>query len=86
MSDAVPDCHRGEWEDIGHDVRIRRAFVGGRLAGVDYEHHAKGTCDGIVAEKHWKLHSEQPLTVSPSLLCPVCGHHGHIRGGKWEPA
>lgn len=93
----MANCRRGEWEDIGHDVRIRRAFIDERLAGVDYEHPAKGACngkdfyipcaaDGIVAEKHWRLHSEQPLTLSPSLPCPVCGHHGFIRDGKWVPA
>lgn len=32
--------------------------------------------------KH-ELVSEDPLTVSPSLLCPRCGHHGFIRDGRW---
>lgn len=93
----MPKCRRGEWEDIGHGVRIRRAYIDDRLTGVDYEHPASGRCngkdfyipcarDGIVAEKHWKLEAEQPLTLSPSLLCPVCQHHGFIRGGAWVPA
>jgi hypothetical protein len=34
----------------------------------------------------WHLDAESPLTISPSLLCPGCGHHGFIRGGKWVPA
>ena len=27
--------------------------------------------------------SWEPLTLSPSLLCRACGHHGHIQDGKW---
>lgn len=91
------DCRRGEWEDIGHGVRIRRAYLDNVLGGVDYEHPASGRCSGtdayipcapsgLVAQVHWKLESEEPLTLSPSLLCPVCQHHGFIRDGKWVPA
>jgi hypothetical protein len=30
---------------------------------------------------------EDPLTLEPSLLCPVgCGDHGYIRAGQWEAA
>jgi hypothetical protein len=34
----------------------------------------------------WELLSEEPLTLSPSLACRNCGHHGFIREGKWVPA
>lgn len=34
----------------------------------------------------WQVESFDPLTLSPSLLCPQCGHHGWIRAGRWEPA
>lgn len=34
----------------------------------------------------WQVQSWDPLTISPSLLCTVCGDHGFIRGGKWDPA
>jgi hypothetical protein len=34
----------------------------------------------------WTLHSREPLTLSPSLLCLTCGAHGFIRDGKWQPA
>ena len=34
----------------------------------------------------WTVHSWEPLTVSPSLLCLQCGDHGFIREGKWVPA
>lgn len=32
------------------------------------------------------LVSKDPLTVSPSLLHPVCGSHGFIHGGRWVDA
>lgn len=25
------------------------------------------------------------VTLTPSLLCRTCGHHGFVRNGKWEP-
>lgn len=34
----------------------------------------------------WKLESLDPLTLSPSVLCSVCGDHGFVRGGSWLPA
>ena len=34
----------------------------------------------------WRLECEDPLTVSPSLLCTRCGRHGFIRQGRWEEA
>lgn len=33
----------------------------------------------------WKVESEEPLTLSPSILCS-CGDHGFIRDGRWHPA
>lgn len=41
--------------------------------------------DYVPAEAKWQLESIEPLTISPSLLCP-CGHHGFIRQGRWVPA
>lgn len=34
----------------------------------------------------WRVLSEDPLTLEPSLLCRACGHHGFIRDGRWVPA
>lgn len=33
----------------------------------------------------WTVESLWPLTLSPSLLCRDCGHHGYIRQGVWVP-
>lgn len=36
---------------------------------------------------HHTLDSRDPLTMSPSLLCPMgCGTHGYIKQGRWVPA
>ena len=35
---------------------------------------------------YWTVESLDPLTISPSLLCRLCGDHGFIRGGRWVPA
>lgn len=29
------------------------------------------------------IESREPLSVSPSILCPDCGLHGFITGGRW---
>ncbi len=34
----------------------------------------------------WDLISEDPLTLSPSILCRACGSHGWIRDGVWVEA
>jgi hypothetical protein len=34
----------------------------------------------------WAVESWEPLTISPSVLCKLCGNHGFIREGKWVPA
>lgn len=28
--------------------------------------------------------SEEPLTITPSLLCSVCGLHGFVTDGRWS--
>lgn len=34
----------------------------------------------------WQVQSWDPLTISPSVLCKLCGDHGFIRDGKWVRA
>ena len=31
----------------------------------------------------WELIKQTPMTLSPSVLCRVCGDHGFIQEGKW---
>lgn len=40
--------------------------------------------DYVPADSKWRVESYNPITLSPSLLCP-CGHHGYIRNDRWEP-
>lgn len=46
------------------------------------------TFDGEVQRRlnrgpFWTLVSLDPLTVTPSLLCRLCGDHGFITNGQW---
>jgi hypothetical protein len=68
------------------------------IVGLAYRHpdaKGRGDCEGWVPFKGlympgtdigWDVFSISPLTLSPSLLCRICGHHGFIRGGEWLPA
>ena len=79
--------------DIGHGVSIEPRYVDGELCGIAYWHPRPddGTfCEGWIGVQPfwsdgWRIASEEPLTVWPSLRCRACGHHGWIRNGRWEP-
>lgn len=80
--------------DIGHDVQIEERWLHGELHGVAYKHKRPDNgaqCEGFADCKPawkdgWDIVALQPLTLSPSLLCRACGHHGFIRDGSWVPA
>lgn len=62
----------------------------------------KGKCDGqgwiafentawsrqftMPAIVTWKVESQEPFTVTPSIYCRLCGDHGFIRNNRWERA
>lgn len=84
--------------NIGHGVFIylRRYPEGcedaGRIAGMYYEHPGLNgeTCPSWITFKPdwkdgWDVLSWEPLTLSPSLLCRACGHHGFVQQGRWVP-
>lgn len=50
--------------------------------------HFRGRPDRRSGENRpaWEIVQDEPLTLSPSLLCRTCGSHGFIRNGKWVPA
>lgn len=88
--DAIP---------LGHDVYINRLVdkAGNWIAIHEFHRAGDGWCGGFVPfdvpsdyltgrEPKWKVESYDPLTLSPSLLCTACGHHGYIRQGAWVPA
>lgn len=83
------------WIDAGHGVRFWVWEEDGTL----YEKHNCPVLGDhaqaipldvpqnayIPPDDKWQVVSLDPVTLSPSLLCNACGHHGHIRNGRWEP-
>lgn len=62
------------------------------LPGVSGEPYCEGaiTFDTPIARSQfkgpfWTVHSWEPLTLTPSLLCH-CGDHGFITNGRWVRA
>src|SRR6266542_5551415 len=49
-------------------------------AGVPFAGRVPGGGQG------WRVLSEDPLTLEPSILPPDCGCHGFIREGRWISA
>ena len=100
--DTYDPCPPGEpgVTDLGHGVRIRYTTYRGVTAGLieSHPHPVTGErCSGAITfdlvetvglehRARWRVVSRDPLTLEPSLLCRTCGHHGHIRNGRWEPA
>jgi hypothetical protein len=87
------------FEDCGwpHDTRDGEDLV---LTGIiTYHRLLNGNCCGgflsfalpLRPSKHeadravWDVHSLDPLTIAPSVLCH-CGDHGFIRDGCWVSA
>jgi hypothetical protein len=85
----------------GVSIELRHLPGETKPAGVAYKHpNGKGgECEGWVPfglqpgvgyegtpEHHgWEVVSLEPLTLSPSLLCRLCGHHCYIKEGKCVP-
>ncbi len=82
--------------DIGHGVTIEIRRIEGAQSGVAYWHPTVNqpgkTCEDWANFNEygwtngWDVEQLEPLTISPSLACRACGHHGFIREGKWVPA
>ncbi len=80
--------------DLGHGVsaELLRSEGEGAPEAVALHHPCTGGEDSFarlplapITATGWALESEAPLTISPSVLCLGCGHHGFIRGGRWIP-
>lgn len=70
----VDERHRAAYDNKCHLGRCR----GGVMFDIPGAEHFPGP--------KWRVESWDPLTISPSVLCRVCGDHGFIRDGKWVPA
>jgi hypothetical protein len=42
--------------------------------------------EGHPTHQSWEAQSFEPLTMTPSILCRVCGDHGFITNDKWVKA
>lgn len=73
----------GEW--VGLIRRHPKAGGGTCASAVAFDTPASRAVHGPTVALH-VVESWDPLTLSPSLLCRSCGHHGFIRQGKWVPA
>lgn len=79
--------------DLGHGVYGHLRQLDGVVHGFAYVHPgiAGAPCAGWAptraeVETNWTIEQFEPLTLSPSLLCRICGHHGFVRNGCWAPA
>lgn len=87
--------------DLGHDTFYTKIYKDGEWVAIHEWHKEDGDehySAGFIAftgrtkpewwagSPTWEVLSEDPLTLSPSLACQNCGHHGFIKGGKWIPA
>ncbi len=98
MSGDVFDPAADGWTDIGCGVWIMTFTEGNSQTPgglIEAHRNAAGEwCQGAIhfsGRGHstpplWDVVNATPLTLSPSLLCRTCGHHGFIRDGKWVPA
>ena len=69
--------------DIGHGVSVM--WVNDLLL---WKHPGcRSWAEISLVPPYHTLEKRDPLTLSPSLLCPMdCGFHGYIKEGKWIPA
>lgn len=79
--------------DLGGGFTFTPRYIEGELHGFNETHPRP---DGALCKpdswipidsaRWWTLVSMEPLTLSPSLHCTICGMHGFVREGKWVPA
>lgn len=87
--------------DLGHDHVFHPTVYKDDFSGgiIDHKKPDGSDCSGHISFANrawanafdnkittWDLVSEDPLTISPSVLCLTCGDHGFIQEGKWVPA
>lgn len=58
----------------------------GRECGVSVLFDLDGVRNAFPDRPVWTVQSLEPLTLTPSILCRRCGHHGWIKDGRWRPA
>lgn len=78
----------GTYDRVGliewHRTPDGRECSGGFGASVLFD--LPGVREAFPNSPLWLVASFDPLTLTPSLLCRTCGHHGWITNGEWNPA
>lgn len=91
----TPDEDGATFLDADHAYRFFYQSGSAEPAGLIESHRLEDGrwCEGSVAFKgsgvgkpEWTVVLEDPLTLSPSILCRSCGSHGYIEGGRWRTA
>lgn len=68
------------------DLRDPSKLCSGSLMFDTPESHALYDTGQYGRATFWTVEQEDPLTLSPSVLCTQCGNHGWVREGKWTNA
>lgn len=88
--------------DLGDSHTLTFATHDGEISGASIAHKKPdgSDCDGWIAFADrawakkfapgaiatWAVEQDDPLTLSPSVLCRACGDHGFVRNGRWVKA
>ena len=81
LDPEYPDHFR--WQ---HDCQETRKLWEGKASQETVERFATSAHLLPIGSSFWTIVQEEPLTVTPSILCKECGLHGFITDGKWVPA
>lgn len=66
-----------EW----HECSAQNTNDSGVVAGGVNFQNAPASVQG----PRWDKVQDEPLTITPSILCRTCGLHGYITNGEWVP-
>lgn len=75
--------------DVGGGVRMAKVDDPARRYLVEHTCKTVGDTTLVIAPSLSAGHqvlSEDPLTITPSILCPDCGLHGFVTEGLWRTA
>lgn len=75
--------YRGMPDVECYGATVRHLAPNGRvcIGGITFEGEAQRKL--LPNGPFWTLVSLEPLTITPSLLCRLCGDHGFITDGQW---
>lgn len=78
------------YAEIGPDIKASPLIYEEQIIGL-IEGHPRDDGSNCVATAYFDagdfaITQDHPLTISPSLQCPTCTHHGFIQEGQWVPA